>query len=142
MREDSQLWEFFLKVARDARSDLTHCQDFCDDVVVLPATSPSLARRTDRYFRVQRQVFDVDALEAGQRCVARSRLESQPALILDADLLELLTTFDCEIVKAFCEQCLRLVQRSVAVLVGERNESSVADELLGDVLISPETRIM
>lgn len=142
MREDSQLRELLVEVAGDARRDLAHRQDLGDDVVVLPAAAPCLAGRADGDLRVQLQVLDVDALVAGQSRVAGARLQTQPVLVLQADLLQLLSALDGQVVQALSQQSLCLVQRRVAILVGERNECAVTDELLGDVLVAPEASVV
>ena len=54
MRKDAQTGEFFVKVARDARRALPNGQEFGDDVVALPRTSPRITRRCRSQFLVQR----------------------------------------------------------------------------------------
>lgn len=104
MGEDAQLGELLVEVPTDACIAFAYGQNFRHDVVVLPSTAPSLATGSDGQLGVQHQVLDVDSLVPGKSGVARSRLQTQPALVLETDLLQLLPTFDCQVVQTMVKK--------------------------------------
>lgn len=138
MRKDAQLGKLLVKVPRHTRRVLPAAQYLGHNVVPLPLAPPRRARRRDGQLRVQLQVLDINALEPGQRGIPRSRLQAQPALVLEADLAQLLSTLHGQIVQPFRHLRLRLVQWRVPVLVGQRDEGAVVHQLLSDRRTAPE----
>lgn len=102
MRKDSQLWKFFIKISRNSCVAVTYVQYLCDNVILLPTSTPCFTGRRNGNFRMQFQISDVDTLVAGQCRVTRSCLQTQPALIFETDFFQFLTTFDSQIVYTLC----------------------------------------
>lgn len=142
MREDAQLREFLVEIARGTRIAIANGQYFGDNIVLLPSASPCVAGRCDRQFGVQFQITYINSLVTGQGGVAWPSFQTQPALILEADLLQLLSALDGQIVQPFCQYLFGLVQRSVAILICNWNECSVVDQFFGYRLVAPEACIM
>lgn len=127
MRKDSQFGEFFVEIARDSCGALTYTEYLGDDVILLPASAPCVTGRGDRQFRMQFQIANIDALVARQSGIARACLQTQPALVFEAQFLQLLTTFDGQIMQSLAQGGFGFVQRRIAVFVRNRYQGAVID---------------
>lgn len=101
MGEDAEFGEFLIEIPGDSRCAVADGQDFSDDVILLPDTSVSRAARCLRNLFPQSQVFDVDSLETGQSRISRSCFKPQPAVILKANFLQILSRLYCQIMQHF-----------------------------------------
>lgn len=76
VREYPQFRKLLVEIARYTSRALTEIQYLRDDIVVLPASTPSFTARSTREMSVQRQISHVYTLVPREGRVAASRLQA------------------------------------------------------------------
>lgn len=142
MRKYPQLWKFFVEISRNSCIAVTNFQNLCDNIILLPASTPCFTRWWNCNFCMQFQISNVNTFVTGQCCIAWSCLQAQPTLIFETDFLQFLTTFDSQIVYTLRQYCFGLIQRCVTIFVSNWYKRTMIYQLFRNGLIAPEAGVV